>query len=168
MFLTFSSAKLGVLAFSFGTFAFGPVVLSGLVSLYFLAVTKKYSENPGGILPVELVTLGTFAALASLLLIEATFNWTGLFAGFGGMVIDPFLLFYKTLGFSDEFKNFDGGAVTFLSLAVLVPTMFGTICVVFASGAFHLVILQRVRPGNEGWEESFKKCTAWSNRISRS
>ncbi len=160
--LPFPSSRLSIVSLEYGGWVFAHIVLCIAVASYFgtlfFAHASPAANGPtpraATLLLYAASLIGTLAALT----LSADRGGEVVLAPFADLIIAPFYYFLRAAGLSGQFSGFGQDPWIFLSVAVLIPTAFGILCVVAASGLFHHDVLNRRAAGEAGWEEDFAKC----------
>jgi len=158
----FPASRLAIVTLEYGTWVFAHIFLCVAVTAYFGTLFAAHANaTPGGVAPraaALILYAGGVIAVLAVLTLSADRSGETVHSPFADLVVAPSFYFLRALDFSGQFGGFRNDPWIYLSVAALIPTAFGILCVVAASGLFHHDVQNRRSSGEEGWEEDFAKC----------
>ncbi len=139
-------ANLRVQVAGYGSYVFLHVLLCLCASLYFLVSLCKRARKSSSGVRFQIVFATLFFALVGGTITVVTTTPSV----FSDLMVAPFSHFASSTGLDAKFAHSLFDADGFLNLAILLPTLFGVLAVVFAAAAFNqFVFSQRAYVGDD-------------------
>ncbi len=142
LFVAYPAEHLRIGVLGYASYVFVHLLLCSGACFYYLQSLRALPAGPAADRRFQvgfavLFALGVCLAIVVLTVTESVF---------ADLVVVPFRHLSARTGVDDIFSPPAGTAAGFLYLAILLPTIFGTVTVVFASAAFHQVVFLRRGP----------------------